>query len=194
MIGPLANAMRLQALRVLALKTVSLIGSVESYDPNRYAAKVTLQPDGILTGWLPIAAQWIGSQWGLYTPPNIGDLCAVEFIDGDLSAGIIVGKFWNNDQQPLAVPSGECWIVHANGQSVKLLNSGALTLDDANGASVSLDGSGNIISQGKWSHTGDMNVDGTIDATNDVTSNGISLVNHVHGGVSSGSSTTAPPQ
>lgn len=41
---------------------------------------------------------------------------------------------------------------------------------------------------------GTANFIGTINATNDVTANGISLNSHVHGGVESGSSTTEAPQ
>jgi len=32
---------------------------VASVDPARYAARVTLQPEGVLTGWLPILAPWV---------------------------------------------------------------------------------------------------------------------------------------
>ena len=199
--GPFANAVRLQAQRVAAEKMVSLIGSITSYDPNKYAAKVQLQPDGIFTGWLPIASIWIGSVWGLYTPPNIGDLCAVEFINGDLSAGVIVGRFWNNQQQPLVVQSGECWLVHANGQSIKLTNDGQLTITDGQGATAVLDGNGNIVTQANnWNHTGtfnlkgDANVTGKVAATGDVTAGSISLTNHVHSGVQTGGGVTGPAQ
>lgn len=45
-----------------------------------------------------------------------------------------------------------------------------------------------------WTFTGDISVNGGIVATGDVIGAGISLDNHVHGGVRSGSSTTTGPQ
>lgn len=41
--------------------------------------------------------------------------------------------------------------------------------------------------------TGDVQVDNTLTANNDVVANGISLVNHSHSGVRSGNGTTTPP-
>ena len=45
-----------------------------------------------------------------------------------------------------------------------------------------------------WNLTGDINESGSITASGDVVGGGISLDNHVHGGVRSGTSTTTGPQ
>ncbi|HZO21027.1 MAG TPA: phage baseplate assembly protein V [Steroidobacteraceae bacterium] len=200
MIGPLQNAMRLQAQRALAYLVTTEIGTVTSYDPNKFSAKVLLQPDELLTGWLPVASPWIGNGWGLFAPPNIGDLVSVEFINGNWGAGTVVGRFWNNANRPLPVPSGEFWLVHSTGSYFKMLTSGEVTFSDARGATVSLDGHGNITSQAKqWTHTGpvhftdDVQVDGTLTANVDVIAAAISLLSHLHSGVSSGGSNTGPP-
>ncbi len=49
------------------------IGTVTSYDPNTYSAKVLLQPEGVEIGWLPITSAWSGNGWGLFSPPTSGD-------------------------------------------------------------------------------------------------------------------------
>lgn len=128
-IGPILNAARLQAQRAMAEFTTSRQGEVTNYDPNNYAARVTIQPDGITTGWLPIASLWIGNGWGCYAPPNIGDMCSVEFINGDLNAGFLECRFWNDVDRPLAVQSGEFWVVHSTGSCIKFHNDGSVELD-----------------------------------------------------------------
>jgi phage baseplate assembly protein V len=200
MIGFLQNAMRLQARRAQARHVSSLIGEVTSYDPNKFAAKVNLQPDNLLTGWLPVSSPWIGNGWGLFAPPNVGDLVEVVFVDGDLGAGTVIGRFWNSNELPLAVESGEFWLVHQRGGYFKLLNSGAVTFSDNNGAVLTLDGQGNIDSSANlWTHDGPVHftdtvqVDQTLTANVDVIGGGKSLKSHVHTGVESGSSDTGPP-
>lgn len=172
-IGALQNAMRLQAIRAAANRHGVLAGVVTSYDPDRYAAKVTLQPDSLNTGWLPVAAHWIGNGWGMFSPPSPGDQVNVEFIDGDIGAGTVTSRIWDDNNKPLAVPAGEWWLVHAKGQAFKLTNDGQLmitdghgaiitmdgkgklTLTDSHGVTVVFDGQGNIVSQAsQWTHTG----------------------------------------
>jgi phage baseplate assembly protein V len=200
MIDALHNAMRLQALRALDRTVGSRLGTVTSYDPNRYAAKVTLQPDDLQTGWLPVAAIWVGPDWGLFSPPSPGDLVKVEFVDGDVGAGTVTGRYWTTDAPPLSVPSGEWWLIHAKGQFIKLTNDGKLTLSDGQGATITLDGSGNVNSQAKqWNHTGpvhfsdNVQVDKTLTANTDVIGGGKSLKNHTHGNVQNGGGSTSPP-
>lgn len=196
----LANAIRLQAQRASAHIVVSRIGIVTNYNPANYTAKVALQPDGLLTGWLPIASHWIGNGWGLMSPPSINNMVTVVFLEGNLNSGVIQGRLFNNQSPPLQVESGEFWLVHAKGQSVKLTNDGALTLSDGQGAIVTLEGNGSIASQAtSWTHSGDVTIDGnvnvteTVTATTDVVGGGISLKEHPHGGVQSGDDETGPP-
>lgn len=206
MMSPLLNAVRLQVQRALAEIVVSRQGVVTSYDPDNYAAKVTIQPDGVISGWLPVAAQWIGNGWGMYAPPSVGDLVEVHFVDASLDVGTVQCRIFNDDERPLSVPSGEFWLVHAKTASVKLTNDGKLTVDDGHGASIQLDGTGKIVSAAsQWTHTGlvefksavhfddNVQVDQTLTANTDVIGGGKSLKNHVHGGVQSGGSNTGPP-
>lgn len=201
--NPIANAMRLQALRAGASKVVSRYGIVTGYDPNKYAAKVTLQPEGFDTGFIPIAAVWAGHNWGFFAPPVIGSQVAVVFIEGELTAGYIESTAFNSTNTPLPVPAGELWIVHKTGAFVKFTNDGKLTLSDNNGAQIVLDGAGNIASTGSWTHSGtahflsNVQVDATLTASTDVIGGGKSLKNHDHNviGIQAGGSTiaTTPP-
>jgi phage baseplate assembly protein V len=207
MIGPIENAMRLQAERAAGRRFVSKYGIVTNYDPNRYAVKVTLQPDGINTAYIPLAAQWAGNGWGFFAAPAIGAQVSVIFIDGALTAGYAECSFFNNSWRPLAVPSGELWIVHASGQFAKFTNDGKLTFGDGRGATAAFNGDGTMSTAAStWNHTGNVNIDGTVaitgsasvsetlTATTDVVGGGISLKNHLTTAVQPGSGVSGAPQ
>lgn len=121
--------MRLEALRALAHVTQAKTGIVTNYDPAHYAARVQLQPEGILTGYLPVTSAWVGNGWGLYAPPNIGDVVEVHFQQGSKEAAFIVNRFYSTKTVPLAVPSGEFWLVHQSGSSLKFTNDGTVTVN-----------------------------------------------------------------
>jgi phage baseplate assembly protein V len=192
MMKAMLNAVRLQVQRAMANIVSSRPGSITSFDPSTMTAIVALQPDGELTGWLPVASAWVGNGWGMFAPPSIGNLVDVVFINGDINGGVIEGRFYNQQNQPIAVDSGEFWLIHESGAFFKLLNAGGLTISDGKGATITLDGNGDITSAASaWNHTGNVNVTGTIKATADVQAAGISLVNHVHvvAGVETGTGT-----
>lgn len=198
MMKQIMNAVRLQVQRAMASIVSSRVGSITSYDPNTYTVVVQLQPDDIITGWLPIASPWIGNGWGMFAAPNIGDMVAVEYINGDLQSGMIVGRYYNQQSRPLPVPSGEFWLVHKLLQSIKLTNDGKLAITDGHGATVTLNGDGTITSAANsWTHTGDLavtgnvNVSKTLTATTDVVGGGKSLKTHIHPDPQGGN--TGPP-
>lgn len=181
------NSMRLQAQRAMAGKSVCRYGIVTSYNPNNYSAKVTIQPEGMATGFIPVATPIAGNGWGMFVPPTAGDQVVVLFIDGDQTAGTVIANCYNSSRLPIqGTPqpqSGEFWFVHAKGQFLKITNDGKLTFSDAHGATFVTDGAGNIQSAANaWTHTGNFNVTGTIAATVDVTggASNISLVTHTH--------------
>jgi phage baseplate assembly protein V len=176
-------------------------GEVTGYDPDSYCAKVKIQPEGVTTGWIPIGAEWIGNGWGMFAPPSLGDQVEVEFLEGNFELGIVKSRIFSDVQRPVAVESGEFWLLHKLGQSVKLMNSGAVAIDDGHGAAAVFNGDGTITSEAStWNHTGPINVDGdvtstgTVTATVDAIGGGISLKTHVHGGVLPGGATTGLPE
>lgn len=163
------------------------IGTVTSYDPNTYSAKVMLQPEGTETGWLPVTSAWVGNGWGLFCPPTSGDMVEVQFQENGQSAGFIVGRFYNDSERPLPVPSGEFWVVHQGGAFIKLTDDGKMLINsqveiDVTTAALNITVSGNAnLSVGGnmtsnaavWNHTGPMNVAGDVRVTGKTTSTGV---------------------
>ncbi len=184
MMKKLLNAVRLQAQMAANGRAVTRIGLVDSYDPNTYAVKVRLQPENAITGWLPLLSPWIGNGWGIFAPPTIGDMIEVSFQEDDPNVGLAGQRFYNDSDRPLAVTSGEFWLVHKSGSVLKFHNDG----------SVELIAAGTLTSSApQWNHTGPVHVAGTITATGDVIGAGISLDAHVHSGVQTGVSNTGAP-
>jgi phage baseplate assembly protein V len=188
------NQMRLAAEMAQSHIAKTRYGIIDSYDPGAYACRVRLQPDNTLTGWLPLPSIWVGNGWGLFSPPSIGDLASVEFTEGDIDSGFTGLRFYSDIDRPLPVPAGEFWLVHKLGQTFKLYNTGKAEFSDGHGAIITLNGDGTITSAATtWTHTGNINMTGTITATVDVIGGGKSLKNHVHSGVQSGASNTGAP-
>ena len=138
------NAVKAHAAALDRAQGQARFGLVTSVDPTRYAARVTLQPEGVLTGWLPILTAWTGAGWGIVCPPSPGDQVLVLAQEGDADNGVIVGASFSDSAQAPAGTSGELWLVHKSGTSLKLTNAG-----------------------GVWIQ-GDLHVTGTIYATGDV--------------------------
>jgi phage baseplate assembly protein gpV len=99
---------------------------VTSVDPTRPAARVSLQPEGVITGWLPILSPWVGAGWGLSCPPTPGDQVFVLAQEGDADNGVIIGRAWSDTAHTPQAPSGELWLVHQSGAFLKLANDGAI--------------------------------------------------------------------
>lgn len=82
------NAMRLQTARALSRLHTSRIGLITSYDPNRHAVKVTYQPDNVPSGWMPLAAAWVGNGCGIFAAPRLGQTVVVNFLESSLDSPI----------------------------------------------------------------------------------------------------------
>jgi phage gp45-like len=105
------------------------IGVVTSSDPTTATAKVLLQPEGVLTGWLPVLTQWAGSSWGLSCPPSPGDQVLIIPQEGDAQHGVIIGRLFSNLVRPPMAASGEFTIRHQTGASIRLTNSGTIAIE-----------------------------------------------------------------
>jgi phage baseplate assembly protein gpV len=101
---------------------------VTSVDPDRYAARVALQPEGVITGWLPIIAPWVGAGWGMSCPPAPGDQVLVVTQEGSAENGVIVGGSFSDSARPPGTPVGEIWLVHSSGTSLKLVSDGTVRI------------------------------------------------------------------
>lgn len=106
----------------------SRAGIVQNYDPDRHAVRVELQPEGILTGYIPVKEPWVGNGWGMYAPPSIGDEVDVHFLQGAKDSSSVGGRFYSARTKPLPVPSGEFWLVHKTGSLLKFKNDGSVEI------------------------------------------------------------------
>lgn len=180
-VARLANQMRMQAALSQGLIGKPKQGLVTSYDPDHYAVKVKLQPEGIETGWLPIETPMSGVGWGVYFGPSNGDLATVVFLEGDREVGWCMGFLPNDADKPPKVLAGEMHLIHKGGSFLKFL------------------ADGKIHSHGAWEHDGtlhttqDINCDTTVTATTDVVGGGKHLKTHTHSGVTAGAGNTGAP-
>jgi phage baseplate assembly protein gpV len=103
-------------------------GTVTSVNPTMATARVKLQPEGVLSGWLPVLSPWTGPGWGMCCPPSPGDQVLVLAQEGDAEHGIIVGCAYSNVQMPPNAPVGELWLIHSSGSFIKLQNDGTIRM------------------------------------------------------------------
>ena len=101
-------------------------GTVASVNSQTATARVLIQPDGVLSGWLPVLSQWVGSGWGMVCPLSPGDQVVLAPQEGDMEQGIIIGRSFSDKQRPPAVPAGEFWLVHKSGSFLKLCGDGTI--------------------------------------------------------------------
>jgi phage baseplate assembly protein gpV len=124
----LLNALKAQAASLDRLLGQPRFGVVTSVDPARYAARVSLQPEGVLTGWLPVLSAWTGAGWGAVCLPAPGDQVLVVPQEGDAEHGVIVGASYSDSARPPAAPAGELWLVHNSGAALHLCNDGTVQI------------------------------------------------------------------
>jgi len=120
------NAIKAQAGAMDQSVAQPRFGLVTSVDPTHATARVRLQPEGVLTGWLPVLSPWVGAGWGLACPPSPGDQVFILAQEGDAEHGVIVGRAFSDTASSPAVEVGELWLVHKTGSFVKLLNDGTV--------------------------------------------------------------------
>ena len=120
------NALKAEAAAQDSAVGQPRFGLVTSVDITLGMVRVTLQPEGVLTGWLPLAAAWIGAGWGLACPPAPGDQVMVLPENGAGQPGLVIARLWNTQAPPPAAPVGEFWLVHKSGSFLKLTNDGTV--------------------------------------------------------------------
>ncbi len=102
------------------------LATISSVDPATYTARVTVQPEGLLSGWLPVTGTWVGNGWGMACAPMPGDQVVVLWQEGDAEQGLIIGRLWSQATPGPNAPPGEFWLVHATGSYLKLHNDGSI--------------------------------------------------------------------
>lgn len=122
------NAMKRHAAAQDAQIGQPRFGVVTSVDPQAGTARVKIQPDGVLTGWLPVLSPWVGAGWGMSCPPSPGDQVLVVPQEGDAEHGAVVARSWSAAAPPPPTPSGELWLTHRSGSFLRLLNDGTVSV------------------------------------------------------------------
>lgn len=88
-------------------------GLVSSYDPKNHMAKVTFQPGGQESDWLPIETGHIGNGFGIaigLTPGDgkkTGDQVIVRYQGNDIESGKVVQRVHSSMDKPPEVQAGE---------------------------------------------------------------------------------------
>lgn len=103
-------------------------GIVTGYDPDSYCCKVLLKPEDAMTGWLPISSPWVGNGWGMFAPPSIGETVDVHFQEGNIDAGYVQQRFFNDDTRPVHSESGVFYLIHKSGSAIKFNNDGTVDI------------------------------------------------------------------
>lgn len=122
------NAIKGHADALVQTQAQPRFGTVTSVDTKRGLARLLLQPEGVLSGWLPLLTCWAGAGWGVVCPPAPGDQVLVLAQEGDPDHGIIVGRVFSSQQAPPPTPAGELWLVHRCGSFIKLMNDGTIQM------------------------------------------------------------------
>lgn len=162
MMRRMMNIVRGESQRGAGTKSLPRRGTISAYDPNNYAAKVIIQPEGFETGFLPIGAIMVGNGFGIFCAPSIGDEVDVHFQEGGKNAAYISLRFFGNKARPLTVPSQEFWIVHSSGSMAKFTNDGKVTLTDEIGSFLSLNADGTA------TLNADLTINGRLIVTEDI--------------------------
>ena len=124
----LLNALKAQAGALDQGAAQPRFGVVASVDPSSATARVNLQPEGVLSGWLPVLTPWAGNGWGMMCLPSPGDQVLVLAHEGDADHGIIAGRAFSAAATPPVAPSGEFWLVHQSGTALKLVSDGTVQI------------------------------------------------------------------
>ena len=174
MTDELLRALRLHSAVQSGLQGQARHAIVTAVDPGQHAVKLTIQPEGLVSGWLPdpgIACA--GLQ--IACPSEVGTQVLVVPVEGDSEHPVIVARLFDT-ANPAPISS-------ATGQAVQ---AGEIGFFLKNGPYLHLTPSA-IYVKGK------LVLDGSIEASGDVVAMNISVVQHVHGGVQTGSGQTSTP-
>jgi uncharacterized protein involved in type VI secretion and phage assembly len=217
----LANAMSQRASLAMLDLTMPRTGVITSYDPNKHAVKVEIQPEGVeAAGWIPLGAVGVGNGFGIVCGPNLGDMVQIVFDQASPNAPRIVGRFFSTVNVPPKVPAGDTHIVHQSGSLMKFNADGTIVLTAA--ASITYTGTQHhfvgpvqmdntllvkqtMTGQGGISVSGDngtgnastisgsMVMNGNLDTTGTLRNNGRNVgASHVHTNGNGGGNTGAP--
>lgn len=157
-----ANTLRMQASNMDSSSAHPRYAIITSVDVAQHSARVTIQPEGIVTGWLPISSASVGAGFGLISPPSEGDQVLVLPQEGDHENWCIVGRVFSTKAQPANVPSASLGGGDLEGGPKTPIQSGEIGLVSKSGAVIRLCADGSIYFRGPVTIDGDLVVNGDV--------------------------------
>ena len=128
MISTLTNAIKGHVNGLDRLASQAKFGTISSVNYETGDVRVIVQPDGVLSGWLPLLSPWVGDGWGMICPPSRGDQVLLVSQEGDVEQSVVVGRAFSRKQPSPKVPDGELWLVHKTGSFLKLCGDGTIRM------------------------------------------------------------------
>lgn len=182
----LVDVIRGHAENVVSQIAQDQICIVTSYDPASAAVKVTLQPDGVQSGWIPLG---VGAAGGttFNVVPNIGDQVLIHNVQGDGENYVVSHSLHSDvDVPPNATPTGQP------------AQAGDVHIKHASGTEIYLGADGIIHLIGPVAIQGNVSVTGNVTATGGITAglggaDPVTVQAHTHKGVQTGSGTSLGP-
>lgn len=121
------NAMKSQTGNQIDARGQFKIGVVKSVHAEAYTVKCEIQPDGVMSGWLPVFSMWLGNGWGMACLPPPGTQVLIAPLNGDMENGIVMGALYSSaDIPPGPARVGEFLLVHSTGTFLRLGNDGSV--------------------------------------------------------------------
>ena len=143
------NAARREAERVVGNIAQPRLGLVSSYDPDQYAVKVRMQPEGFESGWMPLGVPGAGNGFGVFMPPAVGDQVLVVHVEGSGGSPVAVASIYSDADRPVVeqiggCPTNEIRIVHKSGARLRFLDNGQIEIRQAEGVQLTLNPDGSV--------------------------------------------------
>jgi len=176
-----ANAVKRDASTMDAMRGGIRYATVQSYDPTNAAVKVMIQPDGVLSGWVPLPAIGVGAN-AVIAGPNVGDQVIIGAMEGAGEQYVVLARVFDSVGMPPTSPG-----------TMKPVESGEVGIFGPNGSYLHMAGGQIYASCTTFALTGTLAVTGKITATQDVVAGTISLEQHLHPDVQAGTAKTGAP-
>lgn len=184
------------------LDNIVRFGVIEQTDftTDPIQPRVRVRTGEILTAWIPVSAQRANTD-AEHDPVQVGEHVILLAPSGELAQAVVVGKLFSTDYpSPDLNPNNhrrkyrDGAVIEYNSKTHHL---NAVLPDGGTVNAVATGGftfTGDITHHGDYTHNGDLNQTGQQTVSGDVVAGGISQINHTHGGVQSGPSSTGKPQ
>ncbi|WP_428394133.1 phage baseplate assembly protein V [Lichenicoccus sp.] len=169
------EAVKLHSASHTAATGLARHGIVTSVDPVNHAIKVSVEPDGVESGWIPDAAVAAGGL-KISCPSEVGTQVLLLPVEGDAEQPVVIARLFDTVETVPVSP--------ATSQPVQ---PGEIGIFLKSGPFLHLTPSGIYLG-------GDVMVSGTVKVTGDVVAAGISLDHHVHLDVKAGSDVSGAPR